>query len=73
MVWLSFKSHKKNKIKQSLECFLVIWFDHELKEETKLFKDESPEEPDNENITADKVEEYKKKFDRYILDLKEWR
>tara|TARA_Y100000766_G_C18559400_1_gene436897 strand:+ start:73 stop:222 length:150 start_codon:yes stop_codon:yes gene_type:complete len=43
-----------------LECFLVIWFDHELKEETKLFKDESPEEPVNENITADKVEEYKK-------------
>jgi len=32
----------------------MIWFDHELKEETKLFKDESPEEPDNENITADK-------------------
>ena len=50
----------------------MIWFDHELKEETKLFKDESPEEPDNENITADKVEEYKKKFDSYILDLKEW-
>ena len=49
----------------------MIWFDHELKEETKLFKDESPEEPDNENITADKVDEYKKKFDRYILDLKE--
>ena len=72
--WSDYLSNhiKKNKIKQSLECFLVIWFDHELKEETKLFKDESPEEPDNENITADKVEEYKKKFDRYILDLKEW-
>ena len=72
--WSNYLSNhiKENKIKQSLEWFLVIWFDHELKEETNLFKDKPPEEPDNENITADKVEEYKKKFDRYILALKEW-
>lgn len=72
--WSDYLSNhiKENKIKQSLEWFLVIWFDHELKEETKLFKDKPPEEPDNENITADKVEEYKKKFDMYILALKEW-
>ena len=79
--WAEFKEYwsiyvsneiKEKKIKLSLESCLVLMFDYVLKKQTKLFKDESPEEPDNENITADKVEEYKKNFDRYILTLKEW-
>ena len=46
---------RDNKMQQSLDCVLVVWFGHEINEVLNR-NDEMPEAPDEENITADKVE-----------------
>ena len=64
-----------NKIKYSLEAILVTWFDHELKDETDLFNDElpeEPEEPDSDSVETSGIDDFKKDFNLYISVLKEW-
>ena len=60
---------RKHRMEQSLDCVLVVWFAHEINEDTN-FNVEMPSAPDEENITADKVEKYRQDFQKYLIELK---
>ena len=62
---------RDNKMQQSLDCVLVVWFGHEINEVLNR-NDEMPEAPNEENITADKVDKYKQDFQIYLKDLKKF-
>ena len=60
---------RKHGIEQSLDCVLAIWFGYEIERDFNL-NVEMPSAPDEENITADKVEKYRQEFKKYLIELK---
>ena len=62
---------RDNNMQQSLDCVLAIWFGHEINDFLDR-NDEMPEAPDEENITADKVDKYKQDFQIYLIALKKY-
>ena len=62
---------RKHNMKQSLDCVLAIWFGGRINDLLDR-NDEMPSAPDDENITADKVNKYKQDFQIYLKDLKKY-